>query len=141
MRNLLVLLALMAAAPAVTIGQTDTAQATHNGTERELIRLSQKFVKTSFVALGVDSSKGVMRPDLEGRLQMAGGELKHRWKAIGLKDPRVQIEGDKAVVTGRIIFGGEGAPPEISSGVVIRYRRQAGRWKYIDACMGACDPQ
>ena len=89
----------------------------------------------------MDSSKGVMRPDPEGRLQMAGAEVKHRWKAVGLKDPRVQIEGDQAVVTGRVRFGGEGAPPEVLSGVIIRYRRQAGRWKYIEACMGTCDLQ
>ena len=143
MRNLLVLLAFMAVAPVMTIGQTDTAQATRSGNEQELIRLSQEFVKTSFEVDvdDVDNSRGVIRPDPDGRLSMTGAEIKHRWKAIGLKDLRVRIDGDKAEVSGRVIFGGEGAPREISSGVNIRYRKQEGRWQYIDACLGACDPQ
>lgn len=137
MRKILVMTVLTVAMSAVASSQTNDRQ-TKRSQSDELIALSQEFVKTSIEAVAVEMGGVKMTPSGP----MSTEKVKEQGAAIGIKDTKVQIDGDSAVVTGQVIFGGQ-SPDEdktlnSSSSVTIHFLKQKEQWKLVKGCYGEC---
>ena len=138
MRRILAAVALTVTISVVASGQTNDSQTTRDQSERELIALSREFVDTSVGAVGVEMGEVKMTP----HGPMSTAVVKDQWKPADLEDTKVHFEGDKAVVTGRVIFRGEspkGKEIVFSSGVKLHFIRQKDGWKFVSGCIGNCD--
>ncbi len=136
MRKILVATVLTVAMLAVASSQTNNAQTGRSQSEQELITLSREFVKTSIGAVAVE--KGGVKMTPFGL--MPSLEVKEQWEA-GIKDTQVRIDGDNAVVTGQVIFGGQSPEDKTlnsSSSVTIHFLKQKEEWKLVKGCFGEC---
>jgi predicted YcjX-like family ATPase len=134
MRKLLAFLVLMIAISAVTSSQTNNRHIKRSQSE-ELIALSQEFVKTSIRAIAVENDGVKITPSGP----MASAEVNDQREAMSIKDAKVRIDGDSAIVTGQVIFAGR-APEDKSnnSSVTIHFLKQRKQWKLVKGCFGEC---
>jgi hypothetical protein len=99
-------------------------------TERVLIALSQQAV-----------GSGVGRVDVT-QDRFTGTTTVHRMCNIAeLVDPHVTIVGDRAVVTGLVVFKCASSEPRVkedSSTVAIDFIKRDGKWRFAELCLGAC---
>jgi hypothetical protein len=130
--------ALTVAVSALAVGQTHNRRAAPSQTERELAALSQKAVDDcigrEFVVIDEATYKAPV--GVPGRAAVAG-----KYDAVELADTQARVDGDVAVVTGRVVFKGglpEWQAKEHSSGVTIRFLRREGRWEFVGLCLGKC---
>jgi hypothetical protein len=135
-RKTLVVIVLTVAISAVASSQTNHRQIKRNQSE-QLIALSLEFVKTSISTVAVEMSGVEITPSGP----MATAEVKEQREAVGIKDARVRIDGDHAVVTARVIFAGQSPADKSvnsSSSVTIHFLKQKKQWKVMNGCFGAC---
>jgi hypothetical protein len=107
MKKILVVTILTFTVSAFAFSQTNDSQ-----TERQLIALSQEFVETSITTMTVE--EGGMRRTPFG--PMPSLEVKEQWEAVGMKEMKVEIDGDRAIVKGQVVFRGQA--PEIKPATV-----------------------
>ena len=138
MTRILMAAALTMAVSAFALSLTPNKGAALGQTETELIALSQK---------AVDACVGkaiVVVEDAAPKTPfgvMATATVKGKFEALELADAETRVEGDLAVVTGRVVFKGglpEWQTKESSSGVTIRFSRRKGQWEFVSLCMGKC---
>jgi hypothetical protein len=73
--------------------------------------------------------------------RMSTATVKDQWEAAGIKDTKVSIKGDKALVTGNVVFNApssQGKTPDNSTGVIIHFVKRKGLWKFSRGCFGEC---
>jgi hypothetical protein len=122
---------------AVAFGQA-ISQTSPSKSEKQLVAMSRALAKSGIVKNCVVATDGVTQTPSG---LMAVAEVKECWDSFDLETPVVRIEGDNAVVTGRIVFSGfsqRGRPITDTSDVKIRYAREKSSWKFINLCWGAC---
>lgn len=137
MRRILIVIVLAVTISVVASSQTNNGQTGRSRSEQELITLSREFVKTSIGAMAVEMGEVKMTPSGP----MSSAEVKEQWEAVGIKDTKVHIDGDKAVVTGQVIFGGhspEANARNTSSRVTIHFLKRKDGWKFVRGCLGDC---
>lgn len=123
---------------AAAFGQTKGRVAAPVKTEKVLIELSRTYVDTEIGKDILVLKDGEMLTP-QGLLGVA--EVKGRWDSVELEAPVVRIEGDEAVVNGRVVFKGrstEGRAIKSESGIRIRFVRGKDGWKLADGCLGVC---
>ena len=138
MRGVITVAVLAVTASAAALGQTKGRQITLNKAELELIALTREFVDTS-ISKDIVVVAGGLTPVPSG--PMVTAEVRGRWESVEVEDFEARINGDEAVVTARVMFGGrlrEGGAVSDSSGVRIVYAREGGQWKLRNGCLGAC---
>ncbi len=115
-----------------TLSQTPSRRTTNARIERGLITLSKKAVK------GLGTANIVVDDRFTGTtsavVQPGSGKLLH---------PKVTIAGDRALVTGLVVFevgSPQGRTKENSSPVKIDFTKRDGQWKFAGLCLGACGP-
>ncbi len=136
MRKFLVVIVLTVAMSAVASSQTNDWQIKRSQSE-ELIALSQEFVKTSIGTVAVKMSGVKMTPSGP----MATAEVKDQREAVGMRDAKLRIHGDYAVVTGQVIFGGQSLEDKSlksSRCVTIHFLKHKKQWKLMKGCFGEC---
>ena len=109
--------------------QTQHQQFALRQTERNLIALSQK-------ALGTVGSLDVTQDHFTGTMT-----VRRTCNGAELVDPHVTISGDRAVVTGLVVFKCASSEPrrqENSSTVAIDFIKRDGKWRFAELCLGAC---
>lgn len=141
MPRIFLIAALTIVTPVAAFAQENSKRITLTKAELELIALAREFVDTSIGKEIIVVRDGVtLIPS--GLMRVA--EVKGRWESVELEEIDAHIEGDKAVVTGRVKFNGHspnGRPIAASSGVRIWYVRREGHWKYVTGCLGGCGTQ
>ena len=138
MQRILVIASVTVALAAAAFSQTNSRQGTLDKSKQELIALSRVFVDTSIGKEMVVVTSGVT---LTPSGPMGRAEVKGKWESVDLKDIEARIDGDEAVVTGRVMFRGrspEGKVINKSSSVKIIYVRKKGGWKFVNGCLGVC---
>jgi len=141
MQRILVVAVLAVALWDVAFSQTNTRRIKPNKAEVELVALSREFVDTSIGKEMMVVTDGVK---LTPTGPMGIAEAKGNWESVNLEDIDVRVDGDKAIVKGRLMFKGhspEGKASDASSSVTIVYARRAGRWVLSSGCMGECGGQ
>jgi len=141
MQRILVVAVLAVALSAVAFGQTNSRQITPSKSELELVALSREFVETS---IGKEIMVRTDRVMLTPTGLMGAAEAKGKWESVNLEDFDALVDGDRAVVKGRVMFKGhspEGKAIDASSSVTIVYARRAGRWVFSSGCLGDCGGQ
>ena len=136
MRKILVMAVLTIAMSAVASSQTNGSQ-TKRSQSAELIVLSREFVKTSIGAVAVEMGGVRMTPSGP----MSTAEVKKQWAAVGIKDPKIRIDGDRAVVKGQVIFGSQSDEDKFlnsSNSLTIHFLKQKEQWKVVKGCCGEC---
>jgi hypothetical protein len=131
--------ALIAAMSAFALGQQKNGHPVVPGrAEQELVALSRKAVADCIgkQILTVEDAASKAPPGA-----MAHVVVKGEFDAVELTGARTRIDGELAVVTGRVVF--KGGPPEWeikepSVDVTIRFSGREGRWKFVGLCMGKC---
>ena len=134
---------LMATALAVAMSasapsRTPNKHAVPSQSEGELIALSRKAVDDCVgkeIAV-VDDATPQAPSGMAGSAAVRG-----KFHAVELADTKIRIDGDLAVVVGRVVF--KGGPPEwqakeSSHDVIIRFSSRKGRWEFVGLCMGRC---
>jgi hypothetical protein len=99
-------------------------------TERDLIALSQQAV-----------GSGVGRVDVSQDRFTGTTTVRRMCKIAELVDPHVRIVGDRAVVTGLVVFKCASSEPRVkedSSTVAIDFIKRDGKWRFAELCLGAC---
>jgi hypothetical protein len=137
MRKAFFTIVLTAAMSAVVSSQAIDGNSRHRESN-ELIALSREFVKTSIGAVAVEMGETKMTPS--GPMNTA--EVKRYLAAVGIKDAKVHIDGDSAVVKGQLVFAGqspERPTPNNSSSFTIHFLKQKAEWKLVEGCFGECD--
>ena len=115
--------------PALVLSQVQHKQVLSQ-TERQLIALSRKAVVSYVGSDIVIADRFASTATVEGRLD-----------TVELVDARLNINGDQAVVRGRVIFKGglpERHAKERASGVTIRFTKREGHWRLDGLYMGEC---
>jgi hypothetical protein len=138
MTRIFLLAALTLLTSTITLSQTQNKNAVLSQTETELIALSQKAVDTCIGKEIVVAEDDALRTPFG---MMGTATVKGKFEAVELADTKTRIDGDIAVVTGRIVFKGglpEWKTKESSSGVTIRFSRRKGHWEFVGLCMGKC---
>lgn len=72
---------------------------------------------------------------------MSTAAVKDQWEAAGIKETKVSIKGDKAVVMGNVVFdspSSQGKTPDNSTGVIIHFVKRKGQWKFSKGCFSEC---
>ena len=138
MTRMLMAVALTVAMSASALGQTQSKQTGLSQTERELVALSRKAVDDCIgkEIVVIDDATYKAPTGVPGRATVVG-----KYDAVELADTQTRVDGDVAVVTGRVVFKGglpEWQTKEHSSGVTIRFSRREGRWEFIGLCLGKC---
>lgn len=138
MQRMLLVAAVALALSAVAFGQTGGRRVTLSKSELELVALSREFVDTSVgKGIVVSTDRVVMTPT--GPMGVA--EERGKWESVELDDLDAAIDGERAVVTGRVVFKGrspEGKAIDTSSKVRIVYAMREGRWEFKSGCLGVC---
>jgi hypothetical protein len=138
MQRILVVAVLAVALSAVAFSQTNSRRITLSKSELELIALSREFVDTSIGKEMIVLTDGVT---LTPSGPMGTAEVKGKWESVELEDLDALVDGERAVVTGRVMFKGhspEGKAIDASSRVKIVYARREGRWEFSSGCLGDC---
>ena len=128
MKLLLVVTAVVVLSVSVA-SQTQRKQLALRQTERDLIALSQK-------AVGTVGSLDVTQDSFTGNMTVL-----RTCNIAELVDPHVTISGDRAVVTGLVVFKCASSEPrakENSSNVAIDFIKRDGQWRFTELCLGAC---
>ena len=128
MTRILMAATLAVVMPALVLSQTQRKQMLL--TERELVGLSRKAVVN-----GV-GNEIIVADRFTGTATVQG-----KFDTVELVDAKPNINGDRAVVTGRVVFKGglpEWHTSEKSSGVTIRFIRREGQWRFVGLCLGDC---
>jgi hypothetical protein len=132
----LVVAVLAVALSPVAFSQTNRRQITPSKSELELVALSREFVDTSIGKKIMVVSDGLV---LTPTGLMGTAEAKGKWESVNLEDFDALVDGDRAVVKGRVMFKGhspEGKAIDASSSVTIVYARREGRWVFSSGCLG-----
>ena len=130
--------ALIVGMSAFALSQTQNKRTALSQAEQELDALSRKAVADCIGKEIVVVEDATSKAPL-GMMPVA--VVKGQFDAVELTDVQTQINGDLAVVTGRVVFKGglpEWQTKETSSGVTIRFSRREGQWKFVGLCMGKC---
>lgn len=138
MRRTLTIIAITVALSAAAFGQSSNPRSTPRKSEKELIAISRANVDAAIAKEMVVATDGVT---LTPSGPMGVAKVKGRWDSVELEGPVVRIDGDDAVVVGRIVFKGrssDGHAITDTGNVRIRYTRQKGGWKFINLCLGVC---
>ena len=138
MVRMLMAVALTVAMSALALSQTQGKQAGLSRTEQELATLSRKAVDDCIgkEIVVIDEATYKAPTGVPGSATVRG-----KYDAVELADMKTRVDGDVAVVTGRVVFKGglpEWQTKEHSSGVTIRFSRQKGQWEFIGLCLGKC---
>jgi hypothetical protein len=110
--------------------QTQRKQFALRQTERDLIALSQKAVGTGVGSVDVTQDRFTGTTTIRRMCNIAE-----------LVDPHVTIVGDRAVVTGLVVFKCASSKPRVkenSSTVAIDFIKRDGKWRFAELCLGAC---
>ena len=137
MKRVLVVIALAFVTSSIAASQTLERQAERAKSEQELIALSREFVRDSFGAIAVEMGGVKMTP----RGRMSTATVKDEWEGAVIKDEKVSIDGDKALVTGNVVFDSPSSKGKIlanSTGVTIHFAKRKGQWKLARGCFGEC---
>ena len=138
MTRIIMAAALIVGMSAFALSQTQVRRTALSQTEQELATLSRKVVADSIGKEIVVVEDATPKPSSGA---MPAAIVKGQFDAVELTDLRTRINGDLAVVAGRVVFKG-GLPDwqtkETSSGVTIRFSKREGQWKFISLCMGKC---
>jgi hypothetical protein len=138
MTRMFMVAALTVALSVLAVSQTQDKQAALGQTERELAALSQKALDEcgGREIVVIDDATYNAPTGVLDRAAVAGA-----YDTVELADTKARVDGNVAVVTGRVVFKG-GLPgwqtKEHSSGVTIRFRRQKGQWEFVSLCLGKC---
>ena len=138
MTRILMAAAFTVAMSAFALSQTPNKGAVLGRTEAELIALSRKAVDDCAGKEIVVVEDAALKNPFG---VMAHATVKGKFEAVELADAETRVEGDLAVVTGRVVFKGglpEWQTKESSSGVTIRFSRRKGQWEFVSLCMGKC---
>jgi hypothetical protein len=138
MTRTIMVAALIVGLSAFALSQTQNKRRALSQPEQELATLSQKAVADSIGKEIIVVEDTTSQTPL-GAMPVA--VVRGQFDAVGLTDLQTRINGNQAVVTGRVVFKGglpEWQTKESSSGVTIRFSRQEGQWKFVSLCMGKC---
>lgn len=138
MQRILVVAVLAVVLSAIAFSQTNSRRITLSKSELELIELSRQFVDTS---IGKDMIMVTDGVTLTPFGPMGTAAVKGKWESVDLEDLDALVDGERAVVTGRVMFKGhspEGKAIDASSRVTIVYARRKGRWEFRSGCLGDC---
>ena len=137
MRKMLAVTILSIAMSVLAFSQTIDRPTRRSEFERVLIALSQNFVKASVGAVTVEEGGVRMTPFGP----MPSLEVKEQWETVGIMETKVHIDGDHAIVTGQVVFGGQAPEDKTrnnSSTMMIHFLRQKEQWKLLRGCLGEC---
>jgi hypothetical protein len=138
MTRIFMVASLTVAMSGFALSQARNKNAVPSQTETELIALSQKAVDASIGKEIVVVEDAALKTPFG---MMGNATVKGKFDAVELADTKTHIDGDLAVVTGRVVFKG-GLPElqtkESSSSVTIRFSRRKGQWEFVGLCMGKC---
>lgn len=138
MKRAMMAAALIVGMSALALGQTQNRHTAPSRAEQELAALSRKAV-AECIGKEIIVVEDAAAPDPLSTMSKA--VVKGQFDAVELTDVRTQINGELALVTGRVVFKGglpEWQTKEPSSGVTIRFSRREGRWQFVGLCMGKC---
>jgi hypothetical protein len=138
MRRALTSAAVAVALSAAAFGQSGVRRPGPGRAEHELIAMSRAFVDEAIVKEVVLVTGGMT---LTPTGLMGVAEVKGRWDSVELEAPAVRLRGDKALVSGRVVFRGhspDGRALTETSPVRISFVREGRGWKYAEGCLGEC---
>jgi len=130
--------ALIVSMSVLALSQTQNRQTPLSQSEQELVALSHKAVADCIGKEIVVVKDSTSQSSL-GVMPVA--VVKGHFDAVELTEVQTRIDGDQAMVTGRVVFKGglpEWQTKETSSGVLIRFSRRDGEWQFAGLCMGKC---
>jgi len=138
MTKMFMAVVLAVAMSAVALSQTQSEKVNPSQTEQELAALSRKAVDECIgkEIVVIDDASYKAPTDVPG-----GATVRGKYAAVELADTQTRVDGEVAVVTGRVVFKGglpEWQTKEHSSGVTIRFARQKGQWEFAGLCLGKC---
>ena len=138
MRQTLSAVAMMIVATAVAAGQQLHGQGASGAAEQELLELSRQTVSDALkTRIEIVETAGVYRTPGVPVPAVVTGE----WAEVNLNDVKVRVVDGEAVVSGIVVFKGEGRgrrAEEGSTPAVLRFVQREGRWQLTGLCIGKC---
>ena len=110
------------------LSQTEGRSTTNSRIERHLLSMAQKAIAD------VRTATIVMDDRFTGRSAAVVDEK----KTGDLENPKLTIDGDKALVTGRVVFKNEFHATDQGTPVAIHFTKQNGQWRFSELCIGTC---
>lgn len=138
MRRILMIVVFTLAMSTLAFSQANDKQAVPSMAERELISLSHEFVDSAITKeIIVLEKSSASTSNIAPATSVRG-----KWQSVVLDKIKIRLDGDRALVRGRVTFKGEmtaGHPLGNNSNVTIHFSKQKGQWKFVRGCLGICD--